>query len=131
MQKLVPDELWEIIHPLLPKHRPSKRRGHLRVDDRVALSGNMFVLKAGIAWEDLPQEIVCSCITCWRRLKERNDAGVWLKLQQKVLQMLEDAGMLDWDYGAINSSSVRAMHRGKRSARTRPTAPSTATRGIC
>jgi transposase len=114
MKKLVPDELWEIIQPLLPKHPPSPRGGHPRIDDRVALTGIMFILKTGIAWEDLPQEIGCSGMTCWRRLKEWNDAGVWVKLQQRILQKLEDAGTLDWRRAAIDASSVRAMHRGEK-----------------
>lgn len=117
MKKLVPDELWEIIQPLLPKHKPSKQGGHPRVDDRVALTGIMFVLKTGIAWEDLPQEIGCSGMTCWRRLKQWNDAGVWVRLHQKILQMLEDAGALDWRRAVIDSSSVRAMHRGEKTGK--------------
>jgi len=117
MKKLVPDELWAIIQPLLPKHKPSKLGGHPRVDDRVALTGIMFVLKTGIAWEDLPQEIGCSGMTCWRRLKEWNDAGVWLKLHQRILQMLEDAGQLDWRRAVIDSSTVRAMHRGSKTGK--------------
>ena len=117
MKKLVPDELWETIEPLLPQHRPSKQGGHPRISDRVALTGIMFVLKTGIAWEDLPQEIGCSGMTCWRRLKEWNDAGVWVKLQQKILQMLEDAGALDWRRAAIDASSVRAEHRGEKTGK--------------
>jgi len=117
MKKLVSDELWEIIQPLLPKHRPSKLGGHPRVSDRVALSGILFVLKTGIAWEDLPQEIGCSGMTCWRRLKEWNDAGVWVKLQQKILQQLEDSGILDWRRAAIDASSVRAMRRGEKTGK--------------
>jgi len=34
--------------------------------DRKALTGILFVLKTGIQWEDLPQEMGCGCgMTCW------------------------------------------------------------------
>ena len=114
MKRLVPDELWQILEPLLPKHKPSKKGGHPRVDDRVALTGIMFVLKTGIPWEDLPQEMGCSGMTCWRRLKEWNDAGVWVKLHQVILQKLENAGKLNWRRAAIDASSVRAMRGGEK-----------------
>src|SRR5438876_85793 len=66
---LVPDELWEAIEPLLPRHkaRPGKR-GRPPVDDRACLTGIIFVLRSGIPWEMLPLEMGCgSGVTCWRR----------------------------------------------------------------
>ena len=67
---LVPDELWAMVAPLLP---PSPRRpkgGRPPVDDRRALAGTLFVLRSGIPWEMLPQEMGCgSGMTCWRRLR--------------------------------------------------------------
>jgi transposase len=65
---LVPDELWEAVAPLLPRHkaRPGKR-GRPPVDDRACLTGIVFVLRSGIPWEMLPQEMGCgSGVTCWR-----------------------------------------------------------------
>jgi len=77
-KELVTDELWEVIEPLLPKEPPKPRGGRPRIDDRAALTGILFVLKSGIPWEMLPQEMGCgSGMTCWRRLKEWNEAGVW------------------------------------------------------
>ena len=123
MKQLVPDELWELIEPILPKHKPSKFGGRPRVDDRTALTAIVFVLKTGIPWEDLPQELGCSGMTAWRRLKEWNDAGVWLRLHQKILQMLEDAGKLPVAIApvvgrrgvlaAIGHVDVTRIHRGE------------------
>jgi transposase len=77
----------------------------------------MFVLRTGIPWEGLPQELGCSGMTAWRRLKEWNDTGVWVKLHKTILQELEDAGKLGWRRAAIDSSSVRAMHRGSKTGK--------------
>ena len=77
---MVSDELWELVKPLIPQPGRVKggRPGRPRVPDRAALAGIVFVLKTGISWNDLPQEIGCgSGVTCWRRLCEWQDAGVW------------------------------------------------------
>jgi transposase len=66
---LLPDTLWNLIQPLLP---PTPRRpngGRPRWPDRACLTGILFVLRRGIPWEMLPQELGCgSGMTCWRRL---------------------------------------------------------------
>ena len=44
------------------------------------LCGILFVLYTGIRWEFLPQEFgFGSRMTCWRRLRDWNDAGVWTR----------------------------------------------------
>jgi transposase len=66
---LIPEALWPIIEELLPPPAPKPRGGRPRISDRAALSGILFVLRSGIAWEDLPPELGCgSGVTCWRRL---------------------------------------------------------------
>src|SRR5215472_14454173 len=68
---LLPDELWELIRPLIPPHPPQPKGGRPWLDDRKALTGIIFVLKTGLPWEDLPQEMGCGCgMTCWNRLRD-------------------------------------------------------------
>jgi putative transposase len=44
------------------------------------------VLKGGIPWEMLPQEMNCgSGMTCWRRLRDWSRAGVWKRLHHELL----------------------------------------------
>ena len=81
---LVSDELWELIEPLLPRvKRRHRYPGRKRLDDRKVLTGILFVLQTGIPWEYLPQEMGCgSGMTCWRRLREWREAGVWQRLHK-------------------------------------------------
>ena len=118
---LVTDSLWEIIHPLLPqKRRRAKFPGRHRVPDRAALTGILFVLKSGIAWQDLPQELGCgSGMTCWRRLRDWQKAGVWEKLHHELLRQLQAADRIDWSRAVVDSSSVRAVFGGFRRDQTR------------
>jgi transposase len=85
------------------------------VDDRAALSGILFVLKTGIPWEDLPQEMGCGCgMTCWRRLRDWQAAGVWDRLHELLLSELNAADKIDWSRAAVDSSTIRAVGGGKK-----------------
>jgi transposase len=124
-KQLVDDALWEVIKPLLPP-APARTstRGRPRLSDRAALTGILFVLRSGITWEMLPQEMGCgSGMTCWRRLRDWHRAGVWRKLNQLLLSRLEQAGEIDWSRASVDSVSVRAKgaprKKGARSGRTR------------
>ena len=118
---LVTDELWAVIEPLLPKRPPRPKGGRPVVDDRAALSGILFVLKTGIPWEYLPPEMGCgSGMTCWRRLRDWQKAGVWNQLHRVLLDRLRGADQLDWSRAAVDSASVRAVGGAKKPARTRP-----------
>ncbi len=87
---LLPDELWAIIGPMLPPRAPSAKGGRPRLDDRKALTGILFVLKTGIAWEDLPQEMGCgSGMTGWRRLRDWQADGTWQRVHAELLRRLD------------------------------------------
>jgi transposase len=106
---LVTDELWTVVEPLLPKQPPKPKGGRPRVNDRAALTGILFVLKSGIPWEMLPQEMGCgSGMTCWRRLKEWHRAGVRERLHRALLDRLGEAGRIDWSRASLDSASVAA-----------------------
>jgi transposase len=125
---LVSDELWAVVAPLMPAPRPKKKAGRPRVPDRACLTGIVFVLKTGIQWEYLPQEMGCgSGMTCWRRLRDWQEAGVWWELHRALLDRLGEAARIDWSRASIDSSTVPAKglkkggRRPRPSARTRPT----------
>lgn len=125
-KQLVSDELWAVVEPLLPRTRPPGTRGHPPVPNRVALAGIVFVLKTGLPWEYFPQELGCSGMTLWRRLRAWQDAGVWDQLHRVLLQRLADAGQIDWSRAAADASRIPAKRGARGRDRTRPTAASRA-----
>jgi transposase len=106
---ILSDELWKVIEPLLPAE-PEKPKGERpRVPYRAALTGIIFVLKTGLPWEYLAPEMGCgSGITCWRRLRDWQKAGVWEKLHEVLLGKLGDAGKIHWSRVAVDSASIAA-----------------------
>ena len=116
-KELVTDELWQKVAPLLPTELPKPKGGRPRVSARAALTGVLFVLKTGIPWEMMPQEMGCgSGMTCWRRLAEWHEAGVWQKLHDVLLAELRSTDRLDWSRAIVDSGSVRAVCGGKKRA---------------
>ena len=115
---LLTDELWERIQPHLPCEPPKPKGGRPRVSDRGALTGILFVLRTGIQWEMLPQEMGCGCgMTCWRRLRDWQAAGAWQAIWQALLDELGVADAIDWSVSARDSCSVRALLGGRKPVR--------------
>ncbi|MGW7824417.1 transposase [Streptomyces puniciscabiei] len=80
------------------------------------------MLHTGIQWEYLPQDLgFGSGMTCWRRLRDWNEAGVWQRLHEVLLAELNAASRLDWSRCVVDSSHVRALKGGARRARRRST----------
>jgi transposase len=120
-RRLVTDELWALIEPLIPpRPRPRGPGGRPRVPDRSVVEGILFVLTTGCRWRDLPEEMGCgSGVTCWRRLREWEQAGVWQLLHRLLLDRLGQHGAIDWSRQCLDGVSVRAKRGASWSARTR------------
>jgi transposase len=118
---LVEDELWDLVEPLIPvPPRRVRNPGRKRLPDRLCLQGILFVLYTGIGWEHLPQELgFGSGMTCWRRLRDWNDAGVWQRLHEVMLADLREANRIDWSRAVVDSSHVRALKGGPTQGRAR------------
>lgn len=110
---LVPDRLWKEIKPLLPPERAKPKGGRPRVSDRACLTGIVYVLRTGMPWRLVPSELGCgSGVTCWRRLRDWTQAGVWPRMHRKLLGVLGQRGKIDASLVIMDSASVRAVFGG-------------------
>ena len=91
------------------------------------------MLRAGVPWRLLPaKELGCgSGVTCWRRLRDWQQAGVWEALHHRLLDWLGDDGQVDWSRAAIDSVSARARRGGELVGATRSTGASQAPSTTC
>jgi len=118
---ILDDELWAMIEPMLPPPKPRRFRypGRKPITNRQALTGILFVLRTGIPWEFLPKEMGCgSGVSCWRRLRDWQAAGVWQRVHELMLDELRRVEELDLSIVAVDSGSVRAVGAGEKRDRT-------------
>ncbi|CAD6562532.1 hypothetical protein LMG28727_07772 [Paraburkholderia kirstenboschensis] len=122
---ILDDELWALIEPLLPHPKPRRTRypGRKPLDNRAVLTGILFVLQTGLRWDLLPREMGCgSGMSCWRRLRDWQAAGVWEQLHEVLLARLRAADQIDWSRVIVDSSSIRAVGSGQKQDRIPQTA---------
>ena len=116
-QKLLTDEQWELIEPLLPEpKRRRDNRGRPWAPNRACFEGILWILQTGAAWRFLPDEFP-SPATCWRRLKQWEDEGVWLAAWRALLGALDGEGLLKWDEAFLDGSFAPAKKGAPRSGR--------------
>lgn len=96
---VITDAVWERIEPLVPE-RIRRRRypGRKPLDDRAVLTGILIVLARGIGFERLPKELsLGSGMTCWRRLRDWQQAGVWTAIAAELARSLPDGDRIDFN----------------------------------
>ncbi len=119
---LLPDGLWDLIEPLLPAPVPKPQGGRPRLSDRACVTGIVFVLRSGIPWRMLPKELGCgSGMSCWRRMRDWQEAGLWDLIHFALLNWLSRANQIDWRRAVVDSCSVRAAFGGSKQDRIQRT----------
>ena len=114
VERLVPDELWELFQRVVPE-APSRPQGggRRRHGDREVLAAIVFVATSGCTWQQLPSaSFGPSGPTAHRRFTEWSKARVWAKLHRLVLDELGSRGELDWSRCVIDSVNMRALKKG-------------------
>lgn len=119
---LMPDELWELIQPLLPAPVPRPKDGRPRMDDRKALDAIFYVLRTGCQWKALPRSLGASS-TVHDRFQEWEQQGVFKKFWEAGLIEYDLKVGIEWEWQAMDGAIVKAPLGGE-SNRSQPHRPS-------
>jgi transposase len=116
--RLLTDEQWSKIEPLLPKVPEKRKKGRPPAQNRDVLEGILWVLKTGARWKDVPAPLP-SGSTCRRRLLRWEEEDLWLKIWRSFLADLDEKQILDWDEAFIDGSFAPAKKGARESERPR------------
>src|SRR6267378_2446603 len=118
---LLPATLWDLVEPFLPIAPRRPQGGRPRVSDRACLTGIVFVLRSGIPGQMLPQELGCgSGMTCWRRLRDWQQAGVWDLIHFALLDWLARDDRIDSQEALTLVDAIPPLHGERGRPRQRP-----------
>lgn len=121
----VPDDLWDLIEPLLPPEPPKPKGGRPRVPDRVALAGILYRVRTGCQWKALPRDFG-SGSTCHLRMTQWAKAGVFAKIHETLLRYYDKRRGIKWDFASLDSALGKAPKGGATQGQIRRTGENSA-----
>jgi len=126
----VPDELWELIEPMLLQLDPPHKGHRPRIDPRAALDGILYHLRTGCQWNALPERFgddssVHRTMQRWVRL------GVFDRIWAMLVEACDELGAVQWAWQSYDCALGKARHGGTKSDRTQPTGRRTAPSAAC
>ena len=114
MRKLS-DKQWEILEPLLPRQDFS-RGGRPRIDNRQIFEAIRWVLTTGAQWSEVPEKYG-SGKTAWKRFTQWKKQGIWKKVWQRLLGMLEKQEKIVWEVSYLDGTFASAKKGDQKLAR--------------
>ena len=111
------DAQWAKIAPLIPEPKPNPNGGPWPIANRPCFEGILWVLRSGARWKDLPKRRFPSASTCWRRLRDWERTGIWLKVWRTFLAELDEQGRLKWEETFADGTFSPAKKGARASAR--------------
>lgn len=114
----VPDELWELIEPILEELDPPASTGRPRMNQRDALNGIIYRMRTGVQWNHLPRDFgsdrsIHRTFQVWQRL------GVMERIWAVLVEQCDELGGVDWQWQSADAAMGKARFGGIKSARTR------------
>jgi transposase len=112
----ISDELWAVLHPLLPVHINTHRFGGGRphMPDRRCADAIFYVLRTGCQWQALDQTELCAHSTAHDRFQTWVEAGVFLALWQTGVEQFDEMRGLDWDWLSMDGAMTKAPLGGEK-----------------
>lgn len=115
----LPDDQWLKISEFIPRVKSSPLGGRPRASDKKAFQGILWVLRTGAQWCALPnyRQQFASASTCWRRLHEWTEQGIFLKMFRAFLAELNAKTRIDWEESFVDGTFASAKKGAKKLAK--------------
>jgi transposase len=93
--------------PVVSKPPKQRKGGRPWMANRRVLEGILWILRSGARWQDLPEKFPHPS-TCWRRLRDWEERGVWLNIWRTFLSELNERQQLKWSESFLDGSFAPA-----------------------
>jgi len=103
----VPDELWEMVEPIIFEMDSPKHTGRKRADPRMMLNGIIYRMRSGTQWNQLPKELGDDS-TIHRTFQRREASGLFLRIWELIQSYCEELGGVDWEWQSGDAAMVKA-----------------------
>jgi len=111
----IPDFIWEEMKQVIPKPKDNHPLGchKKRMDDRKAMDGIFYVLRAGCQWQALDNTDICKHSVAHKRFQEWAKAGVFFEFWWRGLMMYGATKGLQLKWQSLDGSSTKAPLGGE------------------
>jgi putative transposase len=109
----VPDELWNLIAPLLGPEKEPGTPGRPAIPFRKIFDGIIYVLRTGCQWGALPRSEFAPKSTVWGRFNQWNKAGVFQQAWALVLNYYDLEVGIAWKWQALDGVITKAPLGGE------------------
>jgi putative transposase len=113
----VPDELWELIEPILSKLDPPASTGRHRMDARSALDGIIYQMRSGCQWNALPKQFGDDS-SVHRTFQRWILKGLLDRIWAMLVESCEELDGVDWEWQSADGAMGKARFGGIKSVRT-------------
>ncbi|MEU2235241.1 transposase [Streptomyces vietnamensis] len=111
--RLVPDPLWELTAPLLPRFSARPQGGGTApLAERAVFTAVVYVLVAGCPWRLLPDGFGVSPATAHRRFTAWSNSGLWDALARSAAAGLGPGPEADWVAAIVGAAELRCSAPG-------------------
>jgi putative transposase len=109
----VPDELWNLIAPLLGPEKAPGTPGRPAVPFRKIFDGILYVLRTGCQWSALPRSEFAPKSTVWGRFKQWSQAGVLQQAWALALRYYDLEVGIAWKWQSLDGVITKAPLGGE------------------
>lgn len=108
-ERLVPDEVWVLAEPLIPRSRTRLQPVETTADEeRAVFTAIVYVVASGCAWRGLPSAFGVTFQTARSRFGQWTAASIWPRLHGAVLEELGAQVQIDWSRAVADAAILRA-----------------------
>ena len=103
----IPDDLWEVIEPLLPARRPEGSVGRPELCYRRVLNGIVYILRTGCQWKHAPKAYG-SGSSLHRYFQHWTSLGVFEQTWAILLERYDELVGIGWEWLSADGTMLKA-----------------------